>query len=65
MEIFVTLKETLGKLWMFEVLKIRQKLDANMEGFRWASHNMTKYCIHIYVQIGWIKTLVLLADNVS
>ena len=38
MEIFVTLQETLRKLWKFEVLKMRQKLDANMEGFRWASH---------------------------
>ena len=38
MEISIALQETLRKLWKFEVLKICQKLDANMEGFRWASN---------------------------
>ena len=43
MENFIALQEILRKLWKFEALQICQKLDTNMEGFRWASYIIIEY----------------------
>ena len=48
MQKFVQLQLTITKLWDIKVQKIDQKLHANMEGFRRASHICDCNCNLLY-----------------